>query len=157
MALLTGRRIGHRRGERNWHPNCVNSSAEQSPTRCRPACSPFPPPWPTTSATPAATSITCGCSARLTANWSMDAWGITFRETYYGPQKGYSSPGGGVTLADYVPNGQSGVGLTDLELRYNVTEQLGLAIGGNNIFSIRQNTGPTWMIPALLMTMSSRP
>jgi iron complex outermembrane receptor protein len=83
----------------------------------------------------------------LTANWSMDAWGITFRETYYGPQKGYSSPGGGVTLADYVPNGQSGVGLTDLELRYNVTEQLGLAIGGNNIFSIRQNTGPTWMIP----------
>jgi len=81
----------------------------------------------------------------LTANWSLDAWGITFRETYYGPQKGYSSPSGGVTLADYVPNNQAGVGLTDLELRYNVTEALGLAIGGNNIFSIRQDTGPTWM------------
>ncbi len=80
----------------------------------------------------------------LTANWSLDAWGLTFRETYYGPQKGLSSPGGGVTLADFVPNNQAGVGLTDLELRYNVTEALGLAIGGNNIFSIRQDTGPTW-------------
>jgi len=30
-----------------------------------------------------------------------------------------------------------------LELRYNLTEQLGLAVGGNNIFSIRQATVPT--------------
>ena len=76
----------------------------------------------------------------LTANWSLDAWGITFRETYYGPQKNYTSQyGGGTSLADYLPDGQAGVGLTDLEVRYNVTEQLGFAIGGNNIFSIRQS------------------
>ncbi|MBS0281738.1 MAG: TonB-dependent receptor, partial [Proteobacteria bacterium] len=76
----------------------------------------------------------------LTANWSLDAWGITFRETYYGPQKNVTNQYGGATsLAEYLPDGQAGVGLTDLEVRYNVTEQLGFAIGGNNIFSIRQN------------------
>jgi len=79
----------------------------------------------------------------LTANWSLDAWGITFRETYYGPQKNFTSENGGVVLSDFTADNQAGVGLTDIELRYNVTEQLGLAIGGNNIFSIRQSTVPT--------------
>ena len=79
----------------------------------------------------------------LTANWSLDAWGITFRETYYGPQKNYTSENGGVVLSDFTADNQAGVGLTDLEVRYNVTEQLGFAIGGNNIFSIRQSTVPT--------------
>jgi iron complex outermembrane recepter protein len=79
----------------------------------------------------------------LTANWSLDAWGITFRETYYGPQKNYTSENGGVVLSDFTADNQAGVGLTDLEVRYNLTEQLGLAIGGNNIFSIRQSTVPT--------------
>ncbi|MES2256546.1 MAG: TonB-dependent receptor [Pseudomonadota bacterium] len=79
----------------------------------------------------------------LTANWSLDAWGITFRETYYGPQKNFTSENGGVVLSDFTADNQAGVGITDLEVRYNLTEQLGLAIGGNNLFSIRQSTVPT--------------
>ena len=73
----------------------------------------------------------------LTANWSLDAWGATFRETYYGPQHGYTSPGGCLTLAACYAANQAGVGITDLEVRYNVTGQLQFALGGNNLFGIR--------------------
>jgi iron complex outermembrane recepter protein len=77
----------------------------------------------------------------LTANWSMDQFGATFRETYYGAQHSQQqSSGGNVT-----PFNQAGVGLTDLELRYNVTEQLGLALGANNIFNIRPDRSP-WIL-----------
>jgi iron complex outermembrane recepter protein len=76
----------------------------------------------------------------LTANWSLDEWGITFRETYWGPQKSFTSQGGGATLADFTPDNQAGVGLTDIEVRYNVTEQLQFAVGANNIFDIRPDT-----------------
>ena len=34
------------------------------------------------------------------------------------------------------------MGLTDLEVRYNVTEQLQFAIGANNLFNIRPDTVP---------------
>ena len=40
------------------------------------------------------------------------------------------------------PFNQAGVGLTDLELRYNVTEQLQFAFGANNIFNIRPDVRP---------------
>ena len=70
----------------------------------------------------------------LTANWSLDEFGVTFRETYWGPQHSTSTPNNGGQLITF---NQAGVGLTDLELRYNVTDQLQFAFGGNNIFSIR--------------------
>jgi len=72
----------------------------------------------------------------LTANWSLDEFGITFRETYWGPQHGTSTPNNGGQVITF---NQAGVGLTDLELRYNVTEQMQLAFGGNNIFDLHQN------------------
>ncbi len=72
----------------------------------------------------------------LTANWSLDEFGVTFRETYYGPQKGFTTPNSGPPLYS---SSQAGVGLTDLEARYNITEGFQVTFGGNNIFNIRRN------------------
>jgi outer membrane receptor protein involved in Fe transport len=70
----------------------------------------------------------------LTGDWSLDEYGATVRETYYGPSHGYASPNGG---GEYTPSNQASVVLTDLELRYNFTDQLQFAFGGNNIFDIK--------------------
>ena len=70
----------------------------------------------------------------LSANWSMDEFGITFRETYWGPRHATSTPNNGGLL---IPSNQAGVLLTDLEGRYNITESLQLAIGANNLFNMR--------------------
>jgi len=75
----------------------------------------------------------------LAANWSLDKFGVTLRETYYGPVHGFGTPNGG---APFYTENQAAVGITDLEARYDVTDQLQFAIGGNNIFSIRPNTAP---------------
>ncbi len=75
----------------------------------------------------------------LAANWSLDQFGITLRETYYGPVHGFGSPNGG---APFFTENQAAVGITDLEARYDITEQLQFAIGGNNIFNIRPDTAP---------------
>ena len=75
----------------------------------------------------------------LTASWTLDQWGATVRETYYGPQHSYTSPNSGGEL---IPFDQAGVGLTDLEVRYNITDQLQFAIGGNNLFNIQPDTIP---------------
>lgn len=92
----------------------------------------------------------------LTANWSLDEWGVTFRETYYGPQHGYTSPSGCLTLSTcYVVN-QAGVGITDLEAHYSVTEQLQFAIGGNNLFGIRPDA-VGYASPVAVGTSSGNP
>ena len=75
----------------------------------------------------------------LTANWTLDAWGFTFRETYYGPIHNLTSPNGGLP---YYNTSEASVGLTDLELRYSITEPLQLAVGANNIFNIHPGTHP---------------
>jgi len=75
----------------------------------------------------------------LTANWSLDAFGVTLRETYYGPMHNLTSPNGGLP---YYNTSQAGVGLTDMELRYGLTDALQLAVGGNNIFNIHPGTHP---------------
>ena len=75
----------------------------------------------------------------LTANWTLDEWGLTVRETYYGPIHTIATPNGG---PPFFAQNQAGVGLLDLEARYNFTEQLQLAIGGNNMFNIRPDGNP---------------
>jgi iron complex outermembrane recepter protein len=70
----------------------------------------------------------------LTADWSMDEWGATLRETYWGPQHSYTSPNSGGEL---IPFNQAGVGLTDAEVRYDFSDDIELAVGGNNIFAVR--------------------
>ena len=70
----------------------------------------------------------------LTAGWSLDQFGATLRETYWGPRHGSATPNNGGQI---IEQDQAGVILTDLELRYNVTEQLQFAFGGNNLFNIR--------------------
>jgi iron complex outermembrane recepter protein len=70
----------------------------------------------------------------LTANWSLDDFGVTFRNTYWGPRHTTTTPNNGGLV---IPQNQAGVILTDLEGRYNITESLQFAIGGNNIFNIK--------------------
>ena len=91
--------------------------------------------------------------AGLTANWSLDEWGVTFRETMYSSGKSVTSVSGaaipcgtsvraGVVLRAidangcWIDNSEPSVGITDLEARYNFTDALQLAVGGNNIFNI---------------------
>jgi iron complex outermembrane receptor protein len=69
----------------------------------------------------------------LTGTWSLDAWGLTVRETYLGPDKSVTSPDGS---KPYYDDGTSSVGITDLEGRYSFTDTIQLAIGANNIFNI---------------------
>ncbi|HWF63722.1 MAG TPA: TonB-dependent receptor [Rhizomicrobium sp.] len=68
----------------------------------------------------------------LTADWTLDEWGATVRETLWGPRHAYTGPNN----SENIPNDQAGVGITDLEGRYNITDQLQLAIGANNVFNI---------------------
>jgi iron complex outermembrane receptor protein len=77
--------------------------------------------------------------AVLTANWSLDSFGATLREAYYGPQHSYVSPNSG---GEEIPFNQAGVGLTDAELRYDVTDSFQVSLGGNNLFNIRPDTIP---------------
>jgi len=73
----------------------------------------------------------------LAANWSLDDWGLTARETYYGPVHQFNTPNGGPPL--FVQN-QAGVGIFDLEGRFNISDGLQFALGGNNIFNVRPDT-----------------
>ena len=70
----------------------------------------------------------------LTADWTLDEYAATLRETYYGPDHGYATPN---SNGEFIPANQASVMLTDLEARYNITEQLQFSVGGNNIFNIR--------------------
>jgi len=72
----------------------------------------------------------------LTANWSLDQFGLTFRETYYGPKHGTTTPNnGGLVLTQ----NQAGVLLTDLEGRYEIVQGLEFSLGANNLFNMRPN------------------
>lgn len=77
--------------------------------------------------------------AGLTANWLLDNWGITARETIYGKAFQLGTPSGS---APYYMEESRTVGIFDLEIRYNLTSNLQLAIGGNNIMNIRPETLP---------------
>ena len=78
----------------------------------------------------------------ISADWSLDQFGITLRESYWGAWHQYTSAAGCDALSGctYVP--QAGVILTDLEGRYNITDALQLAIGANNLFNMHQDTDP---------------
>jgi iron complex outermembrane receptor protein len=75
----------------------------------------------------------------LTADWEVDKWGVTFSETYWGPQHSYTSPNSGGEL---IPFNQAGVGLTDLQARYYFTDAVELSFGGDNIFDISPDKLP---------------
>jgi len=80
----------------------------------------------------------------LTANWSLDQFGITFRETYWGPRHATTTPNNGGTV---ITQNQAGVLLTDLEGRYEIVEGLEFSLGANNLFNMRPGiqgfaTGP---------------
>ena len=75
----------------------------------------------------------------LTMSWNLDQWGVTLRDTYYGPEHQITATNGG---APFYRLGQPGVGLFDAEVRYNVTENWQIAFGGNDIFNVKPATTP---------------
>jgi iron complex outermembrane recepter protein len=75
----------------------------------------------------------------LTANWSLDSFGFTLRETYYGPQHSFISPNNG---GEEIPFNQAGVGLLDGEFRYDVTDSFQIAFGGNNLLDMHPDKTP---------------
>src|SRR6185312_11438296 len=68
----------------------------------------------------------------LTADWSLDDWGATVREAMWGGRHGYTGPNN----SENIPSNQASVGITDLEVRYNVSEGVQLALGANNLFNM---------------------
>ena len=76
----------------------------------------------------------------LTADWTLDQWGGTLRENVWGSDKGYTTPNSG---GEEIPNNQASIVTTDLEGRYNISEQLQLSIGSNNLFNMHPDiNGP---------------
>ncbi len=73
----------------------------------------------------------------LTASYSYGDYGVTLRETYYGPQHGQTTPNGGTP---YYSTNRPAVGLFDVEGRYNVTENVQFAVGSNNLFNVKPKT-----------------
>jgi iron complex outermembrane receptor protein len=78
----------------------------------------------------------------VTADWSLDQFGFTLRESYWGPVHQYTSAAGCSNLSGCFFTPQADVVLTDVEARYNVTDQLQLAIGANNLFNMHPDKNP---------------
>jgi iron complex outermembrane receptor protein len=62
-------------------------------------------------------------------DWKLGGFGATLRATYYGD---VIQPGS--TVAGDTHTGKKTI--TDLEARYQITKNVGLAVGGNNLFDI---------------------
>jgi iron complex outermembrane receptor protein len=75
----------------------------------------------------------------LSADWKLEPFGLTVRESYWGPQHNLTSVFGS---APFSSDNQAGVGITDLEARYSITDQLQFAIGADNVFNIRPDIVP---------------
>jgi iron complex outermembrane receptor protein len=71
-------------------------------------------------------------------NWSLGAFEVTARETFYSATKAVLNDSGGT----YTPTRVSPAGLTDLELDYHITPRITLAAGANNLFDKRPNVDP---------------
>ena len=76
----------------------------------------------------------------VSADWSLDQFGFTLRESFWGPVHQYTSAAGCTALSGCNFTPQAGVVLTDVEARYNITDALQLAIGANNLFNIHPDT-----------------
>jgi len=75
----------------------------------------------------------------LTASWSLDQWGVTLRDTYYGPEHQIVATNGGLPYHLFT---QPGANLFDAEVRYSLTEAIQLAVGGNNLFDVKPAAQP---------------
>jgi len=69
----------------------------------------------------------------LSALWSLDAWSVNLRETFYGPTSADLSPDGSV----YYTNKVSSTAITDLEIDYNYLENWTISFGANNLLDER--------------------
>jgi iron complex outermembrane receptor protein len=65
----------------------------------------------------------------LSALWSLDAWSINVRETFYGPTSADLTPDGSI----YYNNKVSSTAITDLEIDYQYLQSWTIAFGANNL------------------------
>ncbi|HWX90629.1 MAG TPA: hypothetical protein VNY75_10005, partial [Rhizomicrobium sp.] len=65
----------------------------------------------------------------LSALWTLDAWTVNLRETFYGPTSAYYSPDGGT----YYLNEVKTTAITDVEIDYHYLESWTIAFGANNL------------------------
>jgi iron complex outermembrane receptor protein len=72
----------------------------------------------------------------LSANWTLDAWSVNLRETFYGPTSADLTPDGSA----YYTNKVKSTAITDLEIDYNYLENWTIAVGANNLFDQRPET-----------------
>ena len=66
----------------------------------------------------------------LDAFWALGKWGVNLRDTIYGPSSEEVSPNGGVYYLLHIPVAS----ITDLDVSYNITGNLKLDVGANNLF-----------------------
>lgn len=71
-------------------------------------------------------------------NWSLDAFTVTARETYYTKASAILNDGGGT----FTPTRVKAAGITDLEIGYHLTRKLTLAAGANNLFNKKADPEP---------------
>ncbi len=69
----------------------------------------------------------------LSALWTLDAWSINLRETFYGPTSADLTPDG----STYYTNKVKTTAITDLEIDYNYLESWTVAFGANNLLDQR--------------------
>jgi iron complex outermembrane receptor protein len=69
----------------------------------------------------------------LGALWSMDKWAVNLRETIYGESSEIVSPDGTGAPPNFT-NKVGVTGITDLDIAYQVTDQVRLSVGANNLF-----------------------
>jgi len=71
--------------------------------------------------------------ATLGALWTKDKWSVNLRETIYGSSSEIVSPDGTGAPPNYT--NKIGVkGITDLDVAYQVTDQIRVSAGANNLF-----------------------
>ena len=69
----------------------------------------------------------------LSALWTLDAWTINLRETFYGPTSNFVSPNGGTYYLAKV----GATAITDIEFDYHWLESWTVSFGANNLLDKR--------------------
>ncbi len=82
----------------------------------------------TPNAASALTSATPREKLILQANWTFQKFAVNLRETIYGPVSQYTATGSPVLLSIGT------TGITDLDISYNITPNMRVSVGANNLF-----------------------
>jgi iron complex outermembrane receptor protein len=95
-------------------------------------------------ATSALTTATPKYKLVLGAYWHLGKFSANVREDLYGPVSQWVSPDGSGTGANAVDAKMGAQWITDLDFGYQVTKQLKLDVGANNLFDVKPATIPNY-------------